>query len=45
MMFEMLSYLGIFYQAAIVLGFACVLASTAWGIVETKPRKSNTDYF
>lgn len=44
-MFEILPYLGVFYQAAIVIGFACVLFSTAaWGIVETKPRK-NRDYF
>jgi len=43
-MFDIFGYVGLFWQAAIVLGFACVLGSTVWGVIETKPRK-NKDYF
>jgi hypothetical protein len=43
-MLDIITYFGIFWQAAIIIGFACVLGSTAWGIVETKHRK-NKEYF
>lgn len=43
-MLDILPYLGLLVQGAIILGFALVLGSTAWGIVETKHR-NNKDYF
>jgi len=43
-MLDVFAYFGIFWQAAIVIGIACVLASTAWGIIETKHRKRSDDF-
>jgi hypothetical protein len=38
MIIDAFAYLPPLIEVAIVLGFALVLASTAWGVVETKHR-------
>jgi len=44
-MLDVFIYFGPLFEGAIVIGLACVMASTAWGVVETRHRKQNVDYF